>query len=217
MVPTFSFHGFKAPAPLNDRPPRNGTDYSRPATSTGKVFSTDMKEVDPEMGAIPNAVLAMTGHARGNHPHCSFTAIGPLARALIAGQRPDDVFAPLRALAAIEGFVVLMGVGLDRMTLIHLAEQEAGRRMFIGWFAAGDGSIRRAEAGGCSRGFGSFEPALAGVVRSRSVGVSDWLVYPAQAALELATDAIRLNPSITRCADSACLECPDAIAGGPIG
>jgi NADPH-dependent 2,4-dienoyl-CoA reductase/sulfur reductase-like enzyme len=45
---------------------------------------------------------------------------------LIGAETDADVFGPLRALADHDGAVVLMGVGLTRMTLLHLAEVEAG-------------------------------------------------------------------------------------------
>jgi aminoglycoside 3-N-acetyltransferase len=45
----------------------------------------------------------------------------------------DDVFGPLRALRERDGWVVLAGVGLTSMTLLHVAEIEAGRKPFIRW------------------------------------------------------------------------------------
>jgi len=49
------------------------------------------------------------------------------------------VFKPLRALSETGGYVVLMGVGLEAMTLIHLAEQMAGRNRFRRWANGPDG------------------------------------------------------------------------------
>ena len=64
------------------------------------VYAPDAPDIDrADMGAIPAAVLAMPGRVRGNHPLCSFAAIGPLADELVAAQQPLHVFAPLRALA----------------------------------------------------------------------------------------------------------------------
>jgi aminoglycoside N3'-acetyltransferase len=85
------------------------------------------------MGAIAAAVVQMPGRSRGNHPICSFAAVGPHAQSLVAHQSPLAVNAPLAALADCSGYVVLMGVGLNCMTLLHLAEQQAGRNLFRHW------------------------------------------------------------------------------------
>jgi len=59
--------------------------------------------------------------------------VGPLAQQLISGQQPLNVYAPFRALAEAGGWVVLMGVGPDKLTLLHYAEQLAGRIPFRRW------------------------------------------------------------------------------------
>ena len=71
---------------------------------------------------------------------------------VIGGQSPQDVYAPLRAAAANGGCVALLGVGLTAMTLIHLAEQVAGRELFVRWALLADGRRIPARVGSCSRG-----------------------------------------------------------------
>jgi aminoglycoside 3-N-acetyltransferase len=111
--------------------------------------------------------------------------------------------------------VLLIGVGLERMTLLHLAEERAGRALFRRWANGPDGRPMEVETGGCSEGFGKLEPALAPLARETTVGESRWRAFPARAALDVATDAIRANHEITRCDREGCLLCADAIAGGP--
>jgi hypothetical protein len=130
--------------------------------------------------------------------------------------RPLHVFAPLEELARRDGAVVLMGVGLDKCTLLHLAEQQAGRRLFRRWASGEDGQPTEVESGGCSNGFPRLEPALAPLACELLVGASRWRVFPARATLEVAARAIRADPEVTRCADPACERCRDAIAGGPL-
>jgi len=72
------------------------------------------------------------------------------------------------------------------------------------------------EVGGCSDGFGNFEPILSPLMKERKVGESLWHVFPAKDALELAARAILKNPGLTHCGDSNCERCNDAIMGGPI-
>lgn len=153
----------------------------RPALSRRR-YSTAAEEIDPEMGAVAAAVLAHQWRVRGDHPLNSFTAVGPAAQELVAGQRPRQVYAPLEALAATGGTVVLMGVGLERMTLLHLAERRAGRAPFIRWAKGPHGQVVRVEAGGCSEGFPGLAYALASVTTHGRVGASRWLVFPVRFA-----------------------------------
>ncbi len=219
LVPTFSHVYAVAPLP-HQRPPRNASDYSPwPPTmpGDGRVYTTTSNELDRgSMGAVPAAVLERSDRQRGNHPLSSFSAVGPLAQSLVDSQAPLDVYAPLRRLADLDGLVILMGVQLDRMTLLHLAEQQAGRLMFRRWANGPAGQPIMVERGGCSSGFTRLAPTLDPLLRKAHVGPSHWLVYPARASLEAATVAIRADPEITHCATPTCILCQDAIAGGPI-
>jgi aminoglycoside N3'-acetyltransferase len=135
---------------------------------------------------------------------------------VVAGQVPLDVYAPLRAVAEAGGAVVCMGVGLTRVTLLHLAERQAGRTLFRRWANDRRGRPTMVEVGGCSDGFERLGAALAPVERRLTVGSSAWRVFPAAEMLRLATEAIRAEPAITHCADPACDRCEDAIRGGPL-
>jgi aminoglycoside 3-N-acetyltransferase len=119
-------------------------------------------------------------------------------------------------LAEANGAVILMGVGLDKMTLLHLAEQMAGRHLFLRWANGPDHQPMMVETGGCSDGFENFGPVLTSVRREKRVGESSWQVFPAQEALAIAVDAIRREPEITHCDNPKCNRCNDAVLGGPI-
>ena len=219
MVPSFSWV-YAVPPPPHLQFPRNAVDYETRQFSTDgvdRIFdpATSM-EIDRNMGAISEAVLHRTESRRGNHPICSFSAIGPMKEQLLNGQKGEAVYAPFETLALQGGFVVLAGVDLTVMTLIHLAEKEAGRILFRRWANGPDGKPTAVEAGGCSGGFGKLNSAFASLIRERKVGKSDWRIYPAADVLETATEAIKAHPNITHCADVACGRCNDSIAGGPI-
>jgi aminoglycoside N3'-acetyltransferase len=180
------------------------------------IFDLTSTEVDRDMGALSAAVVSHPERRRGNHPVCSFSALGPLADELVRCQQPRSVWAPLERLLWLDGAVALLGVDLTRLSLIHLAEQHAGRRPFVRWARGGKGEVVRVDVGGCSDGFGSFEPVLADVALTEQVGESRWMVVHAGQALRLLTRAIEESPGITRCLDPACERCGDAVAGGPI-
>ncbi len=224
MVATMANQAFDIPAPPGDRPARNGVDYARHDRSTAQRpwpgqsdhFDATRTEVDPWLGATSAYVAALPDRQRCRFPPGSFSALGPLAEDLIGAEGASDTFGPLRELADRSGWVLLAGVGLIRMTLLHLAETEAGRRPFVRWARRPDGQPIRNLSGGCSMGFERLAGVLAPIERRARVGSSLWRAFPARETVELAADAIRRDPSITRCADPGCPECPDAVAGGPI-
>lgn len=219
LVPAF-VDQFEVYPPPEIRVERNGWDYRKTyglPSRTDEIYSPQSNAINRWMGAIPTALLAMPDRVRGNHPLNPFAAVGPLANELISGQRGDDVYAPLEEIERRGGSVVLMGVGLDSMTAIHLAEQRAGRRLFRRWATGPDGVTPVAgDIGSCSGGFPKLDPVLAPIEHSIQVGASRWRIFPMREALVLARDVIVADPEITRCSRPGCIICEDAIAGGPL-
>ena len=135
MVPTFS-RAYELLPRQDERIPRNGKEYEgglELPPGSDPIYAPDSNVVNPSMGTIPATLLAMSGRVRSVHARQSFTAVGPLAEELAADQTVEDVFAPIRNLGRMQGFVVLMGVGLTKMTALHFAEEMAGRRPFRRW------------------------------------------------------------------------------------
>src|ERR1044072_624785 len=136
IVPAFS-SAFEIEPPAHLRFERNGWDYERAHASTRErsegTYTPDSTEIDRDMGAIPSAVVSWPGRVRGRHPTDSFAAVGERAPELVSGQSPADVYAPLVELGRAGGYGLLIGVGLERMTLLHLAEKESGRELFRRW------------------------------------------------------------------------------------
>jgi aminoglycoside N3'-acetyltransferase len=216
LVPSFSWT-YAVAAPVDLRPPRNGLDYGTAKQfPPAGIFDPATTEIDGRMGAIPADVVRRPERARGFHPLCSFAAVGPDASRVVAGQTASDVYAPLRALAESDGCLALLGVGLTSATLLHLAEECAGRTLFRRWARGPDGEIRMVPVGGCSDGFDAFAPFLAPAKRETRVGASAWSAYPAAEVLTIAVRAIQRTPELTRCPDPACVRCSDAVAGGPL-
>lgn len=168
------------------------------------------------MGHVPAAILQHPERIRGNHPVNSFAAVGPRAHAVISSQTLVDVFAPLRAVYEADGYVLLMGVDLRKMTAIHFAEQLAGRKPFIRWAKDADGQRIPINVGSCSDGFNNLQNALAPIETQLKVGNSLWRLYPMRELVERCIVAININPQITHCPDPTCIRCADAIHGGPV-
>jgi len=218
LVPAFSDEFGVAPLPTMHRL-QNGSDYDwvmrKAWPGVGKIYTPASNAIEKaEMGAIPAAVLQRPERSRGNHPLCSFVAVGPRAQTLVASQAPLAVNAPLAALVEETGSIILMGVGLECMTLLHLAEQHAGRNLFRRWANDRNGETIEVEMGGCSDGFGKLAARLAPLMRETQVGQSHWRVFPARETLSVAAEAIRRDPLLTHCGRSPC-RCDDAVLGGP--
>ena len=222
---TSAHEAFRVPAPSDDRPHRNGVEYAAeeaaaaevPWPGMSNIYDETSTETDSWLGVTPAYVAHRPDRLRSKHPVGNVCAVGPHARRVIEADTADDVFGPLRALAAMgDGVVLLVGVSLTRMTILHLAEIEAGRRPFIHWARGADGRAVRYLAGACSEGFDNLADDLADHETETQVGASRWRLYQASEAVRIAAQAIRRTPSITHCPDRACIECADAIAGGPI-
>jgi aminoglycoside 3-N-acetyltransferase len=81
------------------------------------------------MGAVAEVVRTRPGARRSGHPHRSFAAYGPAADALLARHDLDDPVgegSPLAALYAADAQALLLGVGYDKCTSLHLAEARSG-------------------------------------------------------------------------------------------
>jgi aminoglycoside 3-N-acetyltransferase len=77
------------------------------------------------MGAIPDCVLRHPARCRSAHPQVSFAAVGRHAQEITSGHRIDEqlgITSPIGRIYDLEGSVLLLGVGHDRNTSLHLAE-----------------------------------------------------------------------------------------------
>ena len=105
------------------------------------------------MGALAELFRSQPGTVRSSHPHRSFAAAGPDARHIVATHdldSPTGERSPLRAMVDLAGWVLLLGVGHEKSTTLHLAEDRcdypgkhavrnaapvtvAGRRTWVDW------------------------------------------------------------------------------------
>ncbi len=77
------------------------------------------------MGRIPEVVRTFPDARRSTHPHVSFAAAGAQAKLITADHALDEMLgerSPLARVYDLDGDILLLGVGHDSNTSLHLAE-----------------------------------------------------------------------------------------------
>lgn len=215
VVPTFTYE-LAQPAPTGNRPAQNAWDYdSRTPVQHDERYDAGENALSvKDMGVFSAEVLRRSNRVRGEHPLNSFSAVGADAREIIGTQRPDRVYGPLEDVCDRGGLVLLVGVGFTSMTLLHLAEKMAGRRLFQRWAKDSAGDIVTCHTGGCSAGFARFETVIDAFADDVIAG-SRVRCFRADETVRVAANAIISEPTITHCDRDDCERCRDAILGGP--
>lgn len=82
----------------------------------------------PDLGVVPDTFWRLPGVLRSSHPF-AFAAVGPQAERIVSGPLPLPPHipgSPIGRVHELDGQVLLLGVGHDANTTVHLAELLAG-------------------------------------------------------------------------------------------
>jgi len=167
---------------------------------------------DKEMGEVAYRLCSWPGSQRSRHPAFSFVSVGQNSDKLVRKHSLADPLAPLSMLLGVKSFVLTIGVGLDSVSAIHLAEQRYVPAKFVKERALTIDSRGPAwvdvTAPGCSVGFQKlsdhFDPD--GVQQAR-LGTAVATLYPMKQLCDVAERLLEANPAALNCERPDCLSC----------
>lgn len=197
---------------------------SRPTPEERERLVAEMPEFDPatsppdKMGAVATALWRTPGTLRSRHPVTSWCAHGPLAERLLAVHPLDDPEGedgPVGRAWASDARILLLGVGHDANTTLHLAECRLDLPHLYALpdrFPTRDAEGRRvlrpvAKTTKCSDGFVKIAPWLR-PDREGRVGDAQAMVFRSREVVRVATEVLRRDPTALLCDDPDCVHCP---------
>jgi aminoglycoside 3-N-acetyltransferase len=166
------------------------------------------------LGIVPETFRRMPGVLRSDSPH-AFAAIGPRAAAITA-PHPTDVphglDSPIGRAWELDAQVLLLGVGHDANTTIHLAENLAGVRYRLAYHAI-ESNGRRVdyeEIDHCCENFALLDSWLGSRQRRGVVGAADARLARSRDIVDVALAHLRENETVFLHPQGVCVECDEA-------
>lgn len=171
------------------------------------------------LGKIPDDFWRREGVLRSMHPTHSVAARGKLAGYFLSGHEkastPYGEGTPYKRLVDNGGYVLLLGVDLDRMTLLHTAEALADAPYLTTVrkkYRDTDGKERELAAGrmaGPHRNFIGLDGAFRkeGFMRTGKVGRAVCRLVDARAAFDYCLERMKDEPCLMLCDNPSCGDC----------
>ncbi len=216
MVPTFTFD-HSDPAGWRD-PPRTPDDLER-MRALIPTFDPDKSPAWIQwMGVFPEVVRKQPDARRSVHPVVSFAAIGANADFLTQNapfHYPLGSESPLARLHQLNGYVLLIGVGQECNSSLHLAEVWADVPYIHRSVTLKTGADEWAVMQGspeCSDGFGRIEPLLrhSRLLHTGYLGNAASSLMRQRQVVSMAIALLQGDGAALLCDDPACPYCPTA-------
>ena len=176
------------------------------------------------LGVVPDTFWRLPGVLRSSNPH-AFAAKGPAAPYITADHPldfPHGPNSPVGRVHELDGLVLLLGVGHDANTTVHLAECLAGvryrRPKHVTVLQGGQPApLRYLEIDHCCENFCLVDDWLdsAHLQRRGTVGHAEARLVRSRALVEIVTSHLRLNETAflhPYGVDSECDEARDSLA-----
>lgn len=175
------------------------------------------------MGIVAETFWRLPGTRRGDHPTSSFAAAGPLAEQITAPQPIEPAIGPSSPIGRahdLDASILLLGVGQDSNTTIHLAERlaEVPYRIRKWTTVLRDGIPTRVEFDAidhCCQNFALLDGWLREreLLREGKVGHADARLMRSRDLVETVVPRLVEHPLLFLCRpDAGCEECDAARA-----
>ena len=167
---------------------------------------------DRQIGEIAYRLCSWPASRRSRHPAFSFVAVGAKSDGLVRRHSLTDPLEPLKALLEDNPFVLTIGVDLDSVTAIHLAEERHIPIKFVRERALTMGSTGPAWVGvvalGCSAGFHKLADNINHKdVEETNVGAARAFLYPMRKLVANAERLLQEDPTALSCGRPGCPSC----------
>jgi len=173
------------------------------------------------MGVVADSFWKRPGVLRSNSPH-AFAAIGPHAADITADhplEVPHGLNSPVGRVYELDGQVLLLGVGHDADTTIHLAETMAGVRYrrpkyAVVWNGAQAARVDYTEIDHCCQNFNLVDEWLDAGHRQRRgvVGHAEARLAQSRNIVEVVLERLRQNETVFLHPPGVDVECDEARA-----
>lgn len=173
------------------------------------------------VGIVADTFWRMPGVLRSDSPH-AFAAYGPLAQRITQPHPvdiPHGIDSPPGRVYELDGFVLLLGVGHDANTTLHVAEALAGVRYRQPKYATvlENGRPKRYEYGEtdhCCERFGLLDQWLRDQQRRGMMGKAEARLARSRDIVAAALARLRADETVFLHTAGACAECDLARSGG---
>jgi aminoglycoside N3'-acetyltransferase len=187
-----------------------------------KPFDPRTSPTADHLGILPHLFWRQPGVLRSNH-FDGFAAIGPRAAEIVSAPLtlpPSSPGSPISVVHELDGQVLLLGVGHDGDTTLHLAEVMAGvpYRVPRHYTVIENGRPVRIEYGEndhCCQGFAQMDAWLRaeGLQAEGPVGYAHARLARARDLVRIAVERLKRDPLLfLHPADAGCGECDEARA-----
>ena len=183
--------------PFNADTPAATWEEFQEALDRTPVHRTD-GPIDRNMGVIAAAFASEPDASRSPAPICGFSGVGRRAAEILSHGTAEQPLAVLETAAEQGAWILLLGVGHESNTTIHVAENLEHRGGYTRFARVDDGprgwtAVRN--VGGTSSGFPAIEPQLRGIQREARIGGARCLAVPAADTIRVARVLIRRDPA----------------------
>lgn len=186
-------------------------------------FNPRTTPVRDDLGIVPELFWRQPGVLRGHHHFDGFAAVGPRAAEIVNAPLklpPSAPGSPISVVHDLDGQVLLLGVGHDSNTMLHLAELMGGApyRVPHHYTVLQDGKpvrIDYLENDHCCEGFSKMDAWLraAGLQTEGQVGHAQARLARAQDLVRIAVEHLAMDPLVfLHLAEAGCEECDVARA-----